>query len=298
MVKASYHTGVPTAQAAVDIFKGEWKSAFPPEAGVAAGTAANFEDRRVRWVDHQLGGLRHRSVLELGPYEGYITYQLCRLGAAPIVAVEASNVSYMKCLIAKEVLGIDARFLHGDIQMFMDETPERFDLCWATGVLYHQVDPLALLRAVAKISDRVFVWTHFFDEVIETQADRYPHFDASRNVDKELDGFRCRHYYRSYLHKGEHPPRFSGGSNPFAYWLTKDDILRFMAELGLTDIVIRSVASDHKAGPTMSFLASRPIRPKNRLRRTFAHLRKNLVNRRSAGLSSNADSRRRGDTAT
>ena len=65
----------------------------------------------------------------------------------------------------------------------MDDTTERFDLCWATGVLYHQVDPLALLRSIARVSDRVFVWTHFYDEMIATQTDRYPHFDASRDVD-------------------------------------------------------------------------------------------------------------------
>ena len=87
-VKPAYFTGVPTAQAAVDIFQGAWKSAFPPGAGVKAGIAPNFADRRVQWVASELGGLRHRSVLELGPYEGYITYQLDRLGAAPVVAVE------------------------------------------------------------------------------------------------------------------------------------------------------------------------------------------------------------------
>ena len=277
-VKPTYFTGVPTAQAAVDIFQGAWKSAFPPGAGVKAGIAPNFTDRRVQWVASELGGLRHRSVLELGPYEGYITYQLDRLGAAPIVAVEASNISYLKCLIAKEILGIEARFLHGDIQSYMDDTTERFDLCWATGVLYHQVDPLALLRSIARVSDRMFVWTHFYDEMIATDADRYPHFDASRDVHKELDGFRCRHYYRSYLYSGAHPPGFSGGSNPFAYWLAKDDILEFVRELGFTDVVVRSVASDHKAGPTMSFLATRPTRWGRRLRRRFAQVRKNLVN--------------------
>ena len=120
------------------------------------------------------------------------------------------------------------------------------------------------------MSDRVFVWTHFFDETIAAQGDRYPHFDASRDVFKELDGFRCRHYYRSYLFKGEHPPNFSGGSNPFAYWLAKDDILRFVAELGLTDITVRSVASNHKAGPTLSFLAVRPRRTYGRLLSAFA----------------------------
>ena len=129
-MKPSFHRDAPTAQAAVDIFQGVWKSAFPPDAGVEAGTVRSFDDNRIKWVDGQLGGLRKRSVLELGPYEGYITHQLYRLGAAPIVAVEASNISYLKCLIVKEILGIEARFLHGDYPVLhgLDDRTFRFVL--------------------------------------------------------------------------------------------------------------------------------------------------------------------------
>ena len=265
-VTPSYHTGFPSDQAAVDIFKGLWKSAFPPESGVEAGTASNFEDSRVGWVDRKSGGLRGRSVLELGPYEAYITHQLAQFGSAPIIAIEGNRINYLKCLIAKEILGIDARFMHGDIQLFMETTTDRFDLCWATGVLYHQVEPLMLLRSIARVCSRVFIWTHFYDEKIAADADGYPHFDPSLNVEKELDGFRCMHYYRSYLVKSDKTPAyFSGGSDSHAYWLTKDDIIGFVKRLGFTDVAVVGIGLDHPAGPTMSFLAARP--------RTDSHLR-------------------------
>ena len=259
MFPSSYSTDAPSGQAAVDIFKDLWKSAFPPESKIMAGAAPNFDDARVPWADRLLGGLRGLNILELGPFEAYNTFQFSRLGASSITAVEGNNINYLKCLVAKETLGIDANFLYGDLRMFMDNTAQQFDLCWASGVLYHQADPLMLLRSISHVTNRVFIWTHFFDDQIDANRDRYPHFDPSCHVEKELDGYRCRHYYRSYLFpNGQAPAFFSGGSGSFAYWLRKEDILGYLATLGFTDVGIRGTNIEHPAGPTLSFLASRP----------------------------------------
>ena len=51
---------------------------------------------------------------------------------------------------------------------------------------------------------------------------------------------------------------FSGGNKPFAYWLSKDDILGYLATLGFTDITIRGINLEHKAGPAFRFLATHP----------------------------------------
>ena len=56
--EAAYCAEPPSNQAAIDIFKGTWTSAFPPEYGVTAGTLNSFDDVRERaqrqW-DTQLG---------------------------------------------------------------------------------------------------------------------------------------------------------------------------------------------------------------------------------------------------
>ena len=248
----------PNNQTAVDIFKGLWKSSFPDESDVQAGSVPNFRDARVTWVNDKLGGLEHKCVLELGPFEAYNTWQFSRLGAFPITAVEGNNINYLKCLVVKEILDINARFLHGDIGSFLSVTEDRYDLCWACGVLYHQVNPLALLKLISTVCRSVFVWTHFYNDKIASNPRRYPHFDASRDVEKNLDGYSCKHYYRSYMHKKGIPACFSGGSEAFSYWLSKDDILAYLAMVGFTDILIRGSNLEHKAGPTLSFLASRP----------------------------------------
>ena len=254
-IQPSFCTIAPSNQTAVDVFKGLWKSRFPNESGIQAGNAPNFNDARVTWVTKRLGDLDERSVLELGPFEAYNTWQFSQLGASPITAVEGNSVNYLQCLVTKETLGINARFLHGDIGGFLDDTSERYDLCWACGVLYHQIDPLVLLKQIARVCRCIFVWTHFFDSQIADNPGRYPHFDADRNLEKNLDGYRCTHYYRSYRHKDGLPGFFSGGGESFAYWLSKDDILGYLATLGFTDITIRGINKDHAAGPTLSFLA-------------------------------------------
>jgi hypothetical protein len=55
-------TGAPSAQAAVDIFKGEWSSALPTDLGVEAGTVGLFEDARITWVLERLGSVEGASV--------------------------------------------------------------------------------------------------------------------------------------------------------------------------------------------------------------------------------------------
>ena len=257
-IKPAYCPYPPSGQTATDIFQGQWKSAFPSNCGIGAGHARNFEDPRVLWTDEYLEGLRGHSVLELGPFEAYNTWQFSQLGCHPIVAVEGNNINYLKCLIVKEVLGINATFLHGDVGEFLNKTSSHFDLCWACGVLYHQTNPLSLMHAISKRCDAVFLWTHFFDECIALRPEQYPHFDAAGNTVREWDGYRCNHYYRSYrLSDDQVPILFSGGNDSYAYWLTKDDILSYLRRLGFRKILIRGINMKHNAGPTMSLLASR-----------------------------------------
>src|SRR5438105_2197528 len=66
----------PSAQCAVDLFKGEWATALPEHLGVHAGTLTLMEDPRIDWFIQQAGGVDGRRVLELGPLEGAHTYML------------------------------------------------------------------------------------------------------------------------------------------------------------------------------------------------------------------------------
>ena len=255
-----FTTAAPSPQAAVDIFAGEWITAFPAELGVTAGPVNHFDpavDPRVPWVAEQLPhGLTGMSVLELGPFEAYQTALLEAAGAASVVAVEASQTAYLKCLIVKELLGLRAQFLYGDMLAFLDQCTDHFDIVWASGILYHQADPLGLLERIAERTDRVFLHTHCINpqRTVQTPADRRLVPQRDRVVTWHDRAIRLHRY--EYVDdtgiKG-----FAGGPRPYANWLAKDDIEFVLAELGLSRIAYGVDDPQNPGGAAFFLLASR-----------------------------------------
>jgi len=242
----------------VDIMRGSWVSAFPKSLGLVAGDAAHFdEDPRVQWANSVLpGGVSGMSVLELGPLEAYHTYQLEQCGASHIISVESNNLSFVKCLIVKELFHLQATFLYGDAIKYLEIANQRFDLCWASGVLYHQADPLYLLSLMQGVSDTIFLWTHYYDQATMTANSGVArHFNLERNTFAERLGYRAEYFHRSYLQsKGA---VFSGGSDDFSCWMKKEDIFGFLDHVGFKTVTIGIDAPGNPNGPAMFFLARR-----------------------------------------
>ena len=251
----------PSAQATVDIFANQWITAFPPELGVVAGPVNHFDpqvDPRVSWVESQLpDGLRGMSVLELGPFEAYQTALIERAGAASVVAVEGSETAYLKCLIVKELLDLHARFLYGDVQKFLAQTRSRYDIVWASGILYHQPDPVGLLERIAEHTDRVFLHTHFFDPSRSLPAQVAERMDPKGDLRVPWHG-RTLHLHRYDYADATITNRFAGGPRQFALWMEQDDIEFVLRTLGFTDITYGVVDPANPQGPAMFLLASRP----------------------------------------
>jgi hypothetical protein len=255
----AYVSKAPSPQNAIDLFAGEWSSQFPDECGVAAGAAGLFEDGRISWLGKVIGGFDGQRVLELGPLEGGHTHMLVRDGAE-VTAVEANTRAYLKCLVAKEILGMQrARFLLGDFIEYLRSTNEHFDLCVASGVLYHMRDPLELLELIGGVADRLMVWTHYFDQ---GRYDSDPTYTAkfSEHTDVERDGFKYalhRWEYQAALGWGG----FCGGSAPHAQWLSRDDLFRAVEHLGWQVDAVEFDQPDHLNGPAIAFIAHRSDKP-------------------------------------
>lgn len=250
----------PSAQQLVDIFAGQWITAFPADLGVTAGWVNHFDpavDQRVFWANSLMdGGFAGTRVLELGPFEGYHTATFESLGAASVTSVEGSRTAFLKCLVVKELLGLHARLLYGDVNAFLAANDERFDIVWASGILYHQADPVSFLEAAASAGDRLFLHTHYFDA---EQASTMVTFDRFRpDLDEvvEWHGRRIRghHYeYASDTSRGT----FAGGPRVFARWLELPDIEFILRELGFATIDYGVVDPGNPAGPGLYLLATR-----------------------------------------
>lgn len=242
----------PSPQNVVDLWAGNWASDLSGLLGVTGtGKAGLFEqDERPAQAAERLGAggrLDGMSVLELGPLEGGHSWMLERLGARSILAVEASAEAYLKCLAVKELLPLErTRFLHGDAIGFLEDTAERFDLVFCSGILYHMSDPLRLIAAIARVTDRCFVWTHYRDAV-------HP---AAPSLPRPLQhrGFEATGWVLDY---GTKQAGFWGGNAPTTCWLERKDILRAFSHFGLGIADVVAEQPDHPHGPAFTFAVRR-----------------------------------------
>lgn len=252
-----YVRSAPCPQNALDIFQGEWSSALPGEyASLRAGESRLFEDDRITWAAEALGGFEGRTVLELGPLEGGHTYMIEKLGAASVVAVEANVRAYLKCLITKELLGLRrCRFLCGDLMEYLRTDPTRFDICIASGVLYHMRRPVDLLALLAARTDRLFLWTHYYDPAaIARNGPVAERFTGSAPADHA--GFRHtlhRYEYRQALEWNG----FCGGSESYSHWMEREAILACLRWLGFDELRIGFEDPDFPHGPCFGVAALR-----------------------------------------
>lgn len=260
MAKAipTYCRTAPSNQTMADIFAGAWLSRFPVDLGVRAGDTPHFDDGRVSWAVSALpGGLRDRSILELGPFEAYNTYQFCKLGARSVTAVEANDVNFLKCLIVKELTGMHARLLYGDFVEYLQSASERFDIVWASGVLYHQADPVRFLELAGRVSDRLFLHTHYFDaDAIGNRPSLEHFFNPALDRTTQVAGTPVKLHYRQY--KEIKRTLFAGGPERHSFWLEKDGLFACLKSNGMRDIRVFVDESDSVNGPAIVLLASRP----------------------------------------
>lgn len=240
-------------QNAVDIFKNEWVGAFPPHMAVVAGATPLSDDPRLRWWNQQ-EAVKRKHVLELGPMEASHTWQLLSLGAESVTAIESNTRSFLKCLVAKEVLGMNkARFLCADVVEYLTQHDQRYDVCLASGVLYHMKEPLRLLELVCRRAKSLFLWTHYFDEqVISTNTRQRHRFAGPREI--TWKGFRAVAYHREYGAVTK-TPRHLGGSATYSLWLKRDDIVAALKYYGMSDIIIHEDQPKHVNGPAITLFA-------------------------------------------
>jgi len=244
----------PSAQTTVDLIDG-WHSEFPASTGVNTGGYARvFEDARVPWAIERLGGVQGASIAELGPLEGGHTYMLDRAGAKSIVAIEGFKRSYLKCLIAKELLDIkSAHFLLGDFVPWLESEPRRFDLIWASGVLYHMTEPLRLLRSIATHTDKIFLWTQYYPDDFAPTRPFQPPLVGIRQV--PFEGKLVPHFERSYVLTNR--PWFCGGVYSGCAWLRRGDILDALSVLGFSKIDIAFEQQTDDGEPSFAVVARR-----------------------------------------
>lgn len=220
------------------------------------GTAALFEDARIVWAEQELGSFNGANVLELGPLEGGHTYMMHERGAQSIISIEANSRAFLKCLCVKQLFDLHrASFLLGDFVAFLRENRKKYDFAMASGVLYHMQNPMEVLDLLCSASDRLFIWTHYYDEPIVTSNRAIAKKFAAPYVGS-YQGFEYQASQQSYQ-TALGWAGFCGGPEEGSTWLARNSILDFLEVKGFK-VSINFEQATHINGPAFALCARRP----------------------------------------
>lgn len=254
----SYVLKEPSNQNILDIFKGEWSSQLPDNLSLITqpGTARLFDDDRVAWAEEILGNFTNWKILELGPLEGGHSYMFQNRNANKVVSIEANTRAFLKCLCVKEILKLArVEFKLGEFMSFLKNDNSKYDMVFASGVLYHMEEPIELLDLISKVSDKIFIWTHYYDKDMISKRDELAHkFNPVSSFD--YDGVSYEYSTQSYM-EALGWEGFCGGPQPVSKWLTRDSIIKALRQFGFIDIQINFDATDHQNGPAFAICAKK-----------------------------------------
>jgi SAM-dependent methyltransferase len=202
------------------------------ESGVIAE-----HDLRTRVLLEACGGhLEGKTIVDLGCLEGGFSVAFARLGALRVVGIEARQLAFQRCEIARKLLSLkNLEFVHGDVKT---EIPKlcRFDVVFASGILYHVSDPYSLLELIYRTCREVALLdTH----VAGTDA-------PSHNCSSELitRSFQGRTYvgrifpeYQLGLSAGQREALvWAAWSNHESFWPLEDELRRMLTDVGFQTI--------------------------------------------------------------
>ncbi|WP_339834366.1 class I SAM-dependent methyltransferase [uncultured Parvibaculum sp.] len=253
----AYVTTPPDPQAVIDIFNGEWSSMMPEESGLVStpGTAALFADARISWLADRIGGFDGKNILELGPLEAGHTFMMHNGNARAITAIESNSRSFLKCLCIKEIFNLHrAQFLYADALEYAAGADESFDLCVASGILYHMTHPIDLLQNLTRLSSTLFLWTHYYDQAVIGDSVASRQFESATEI--EVGEKKYTAAKRNYL-EALNWAGFCGGSHTWAYWLTRPSLLQAIEQCGFNVTEIGFDNPNHPNGPALALIAHR-----------------------------------------
>lgn len=109
--------------------------------------------------------LTGKTVLDIGTYDGYFTFEAERRGAKRVVAYDRHPADHLGFATAHELVGSKAEYVIGSVYDLSPETHGVFDVVLFLGVLYHLRHPLLALDRIHSVCREIlFVESHVLDE--------------------------------------------------------------------------------------------------------------------------------------
>ena len=145
-------------------------------------------DRRVRLLDipEDLTGW---SVLDIGAWHGYFSFECERRGADRVLAVDRfawDRFGMEEFLAAHRRLNSRVEYEHLDVHDLDAKTVGGFDLVLFLGVFYHLRNPVAALEQIASVTNRLLICeTHVLLPFIHERYPLVPFFPGEERADEQ-----------------------------------------------------------------------------------------------------------------
>lgn len=155
-----------------------------------------------------LAGMR---VLDIGPAEGYFTFECEGRGASEVLAVDYSSPEHTGFTMCAELLGSKARHVQDTLYNLRPARHGHFDVILFLGTLYHLPDPLLalhIIRDLCQPSALIFIETHITDTMlVKPDGVRLP---LSEEAQRLLDQVPLMQYYAAHSLNRDDPSNFWG----------------------------------------------------------------------------------------
>ncbi len=237
--------------------KDAWKFGFENKTRNELYDFLRNVDARPRLCAEYFKGFNDFDIIEFGPADGYNTMQLSLLHPKSILAIEGNADNFVKCLILKNYFNVDAKFLLGDFLKFIDRNEARYDLAYASGVLYHLDDPVEFILKCGEFADNIFLWSLYYDEnVISNHAYEKRRFGETDY--RIIRGKEFAYHKRSVDPEMLKKSTYQGGIVEAASWLTLPDIETALGLAGFQ--VFKTIPDSVNSIPAINIWASKARR--------------------------------------
>lgn len=214
---------------------GKWITQFRYGEEVFGGPYEAYKDERIEQFAECLRDIKVKSILELGPLEGGHTIRLANI-SKKVTALEGRVKNIEKCEFIKTLFRKkNITFVHGDINSIDTIfTDVKFDAILCCGVLYHIRKPWELINKLSKISDRIFIWTHYMQHQNHTEEGYSGVLKGDGIMENPTDALEKQ-----------------------VFWLDRDSILNSLKNNSFTKIKMIRDHTDHPAGSALTLFAEK-----------------------------------------
>jgi SAM-dependent methyltransferase len=213
---------------------GPWYTRFDFEGESLVGEHSYADDYRIPLFFEWLG--ERTTILELSSFEGGHSLRLAKPNFVErLLGLEGRPELIERAELAVEVLG------RGNIEMKRADLDKdglehlgKFDAVFCAGLLYHLTEPWRLIAEIGKVTDNLFLDTHFSD----------------------TEQVRIGDYVGSWHNEGGYSDPLSGLSES-SFWMTLPCLKRTIGEAGLVVRHEQIVEDWAGSGPRVHLAATR-----------------------------------------